>query len=138
VIDLNKPFKVWQVLLLVVPAAMAILAGQMAKWWMPPIPPLHLSNGLVLANSARIAVRFAGISLAVIVVSSTIIAFVLARDQQFGGRIAKAMLWMLFLIFVNSFVAFYGCALLRVPSPGKYEIPPESVDASVEKSAAQP
>lgn len=137
-IDPNKPFKVWQVLLLVVPSAAAILAAQMAKWWLPPIPPLHLGNGMMIANSARIVARFAGISLATIAVSSAIIAIVVSREQDLRERVAQAFLWMLCLFFVNSFIAFYGCAVLGVSSPKKSEIPPEPVDASVEKSSAQP
>lgn len=136
--DWNKPRNAWQWLLFVAPAAAAMLAAQMARWWMPPIPLLHLGNGMVIANTARIAVRYAGISLAVIVVSSVILALVVSRVQGLRERIAQVMLVTLGLFVVNSFIAFYGCALLRVGGPREFEIPPEPVDPSVEKSSAQP
>src|SRR5436190_1689080 len=47
VMNWNKPRKLWQWLLLLMPAVAAIAASDMAKWWMPPIPPLRYPNGLV-------------------------------------------------------------------------------------------
>jgi hypothetical protein len=134
----NKPRKIWQWLLLFTPAVVAIVAAQVAKWWMPPIPPLHLGNGALVANVGQLITRVSGIALAVIAACSVLIAIILSRAPGWGDRIANGVFWMLCLFFVNSFVALGGCMVLGVPEPEKYEIAPPPIDSRAEKSSAQP
>jgi hypothetical protein len=129
----NKPRNVWQWLLLLIPAVAAIAAAQMAKWWMP-LPPLHLANGAIVANVGGLIARTTTIAFEVIAAGSIIIALVLSHGPSLGRRIMNAVFFMLCLFFLNSFVAFCGCALIGVPNPGRYEIAPAPIDSGSEKS----
>jgi hypothetical protein len=126
----NKPRNLWQWLLLLTPAVLAIGAVHISKRWMPPIPPLHLTNGRVIADVGRQITRISLISLAVIAVVSFVIAVVLSRGAAFGQRIVNVVFFTLCLLLVNSFVAFGGCAIIGAPNPDQYELVPARADTS--------
>jgi hypothetical protein len=132
----NKPRNIWQWLLLLLPAVAAIIAAQTAEWWMPPIPPLRYPNGLVITNVAAHIVRVSSIALEVTMVGSGIIALILSHGPQLAQRITNALFLMLCLFFVNSFVAFGGCALAGTPKSGPYVLAPARADTADGKSPA--
>jgi hypothetical protein len=120
----NKPRNVWQWLLCLTPAVAAIIAAQISKWWMPPIPPFRYSNGLVITDVVAHIHRVSSIALDVIMVGSAIIALILSHGPQLAQRLLNALFFMLCLSFVNGFVAFGGCALIGVPNPTPQELAP--------------
>jgi len=128
----NKPRNVWQWLLLLTPAAAGIGAAQMAKWFISPIPPLHLANGAWVANVGEHIGRVSSIALEAITICSAALALILSRGPELGQRVLNAVFFMLCLLFLNSFVAFCGCASLGVPNYGPYFIKPASAGPSIE------
>ncbi len=108
----NGPRNVWWWLLLLSPAVVAIVADQTAQWWMPPRPPLHYTNGMVVANGLAHVLRIVPVMLLVIVTGSVIISVVLSHGVPFGQRVINTIFFALCLVVVNSSVAFAGCALL--------------------------
>ena len=120
----NKPRNVWWWLALLTPAVLAIIAAQMAKWWMPPIPPLRYGNEIVIPNTAAYLRRVIAIAFDVIIPSSAIIALILSHGVALGQRIVNAIFFLLCLVFVNGFVAFAGCALTGAPNPSPQELTP--------------
>lgn len=123
----NKPRNVWWWLALLSPAVVAILACQVAEWWLPPIPPLRYGNEIVIPNTAAYLRRVIAIAFDVIIPSSAIIALILSQGVAFGQRIVNAIFFLLCLVFVNSFVALGGCAAIRIPHAGSQMIVPPSV-----------
>jgi len=114
----NKPRNVWQWMLLLVPAFVAITAVQTAQWWLGP-PPIDLySNGMVVQKGLVNAIREVSITFWVVAAGSSVIALVLSQGAPFGQRIANWIFFLLCLLVVNGFVAFAGCATINTLWPG--------------------
>jgi hypothetical protein len=75
----------------------------------------------------------------VIGVGSTIIALIFSHGAQWEERIANALIITICLFFVNSFVAFGGCALIGAGAPnhGPYELAPPRVDSGARTSPVE-
>lgn len=134
----NKPRHVWQWLLLLTPAVAAVIASEIIKWWSPPVPPLHLPNGLDVPNVEGRVFQISWVSLKVIAVGSGVIAFILSRGEEMRERIAQVVFFTLCLGFSNIFVAFCGCASLGVTNLRSDEMVLMPPDSRVVKSPAKP
>jgi hypothetical protein len=120
----NKPRNVGQWLLVLLPAVLAIIASQIAKWELPPVPPLHLANGREIPNLIAGIKRVSVVALEVITATSTVVALIFSKGPQLGERIVNAFLLTLFLVFVNGFVAFAGCSFTGTLNPTPQELAP--------------
>ena len=114
----SEPRSVWQWLLLLTPATAAIVAAQIAKWSLPPVPPLHLPSGDIMDVSTHMN-RIFPITFFLITGISFILAMNLTRETPPVRRIFSVLLALSCLVVLNGFVAFGGCALrgLLVPDP---------------------
>jgi len=113
----NKPRNVWQWLLLLSPAGIAIAASQIAKWCLPQVPPLHLVDGDLMDIGAHIQ-RLFPITFFLIMSISFSLAMVLTRGIPPQRRFFGVILALFCLVLVNGFVAFSGCAVGGILVPG--------------------
>jgi len=134
----NKPRNVWQWILLLSPAVAAVVASEIAKWSLPPIPPLRSVNGQIFPDVEAYVFRIAWIALEVTGAGSLVVALMLSRGAEIGERIAQVMFFTLCLGFSNCCVAFCGCAVLGVPNLRPDEMAPMPQSSGVVKSPTAP
>lgn len=111
-IDWKQPRKVWQWMLLGMPAVAAMVAVWAADSWMPPVPMIHGGDGVDVANVGAVIGRGLTVSLWTITAFSLPLAFAFTRNQPWPIRIANTLGVAFCLVFLNSFVEFGGCMLV--------------------------
>ena len=118
--DWRKPRNIWQWMLLFMPAVAALLALWAADVWLPPVPMLHVSGHVDVANVGAIIRRGAMISMGTMTTFSLPLAFVFTRNQPILIRTVNTLGVIFCLVFLNSFVAFGGCMLVAVASNARH------------------
>ena len=107
----TKPRNASEWLLLFSPTVAAFMALWIVPPLLPPILSLHLPNGLEIANSERMIARGLSLTFYPIMTISLAVALIFTRDLKAFERLGQVLLLTVFLVVLNAFVAFSGCAL---------------------------